>query len=118
MSDTPFYKRTLDSFADEVIARAYYVPLDDEGRGGYYAAVLRTPQHKLTDPDFRSFGKTAEQAAAACAKKIRAAQREGKYEHTLRPDGYDFHFRLCKHWAEYEQLLKQQGEERWQLLLT
>jgi hypothetical protein len=116
--NTPFWQRTLDSFADEVIARAYYVPVDDEGRGGYYAAILRTPKYDLCDPDFRSYGDTAAQAQAACAKKIRAAAKDGRYERVLQPGRYDFHFRLCKHWVEIEEQLAKEGWERWQLYVT
>ncbi len=105
MSDeTPFYKRTLDSFADHIITRtrAY--------NGGYHAVLDCGFNTYVSDPDFspHGYGKTMEEAASRSATAIRNdAVGIGKYApHALLVPGYDLHFRLMKHWDMKERLEK------------
>jgi antitoxin (DNA-binding transcriptional repressor) of toxin-antitoxin stability system len=105
MSDrTPFYKRTLDSFADHIItrARAY--------SDGFHAVLDCGFDTYVGDPDFspHGYGKTMEEAARRSSAAIRNdALGIGKYApHSLLVPGYDLHFRLMKHWDMKERLEK------------
>ncbi len=96
----PFYKRTLESFADETITCAR--PSRDGQR--WYAVIDVGPQGRVSDPDFSNCAATETEARRRCAARIRAdAKGIGKYSpHSLLKPGYDLHFRLMKHWAEKE----------------
>ncbi len=97
----PFYKRTLDSFADDVITRSR--PSSD-GRG-WYASLDVGPDSQVSDPDFCRYAKTQAAAIALCAAAIRSdAQGIGPYAPHRCFSDYDLHFRLMKHWAAKEQL--------------
>ena len=103
-NETPFYKRTLDSFADHIITRAR--PYD----GGFHAVLDCGFHTYVSDPDFSSYGygKTMEEAASRSATAIRNdAMGIGKYApHSLLVPGYDLRFRLMKHWDMKERLEK------------
>lgn len=96
----PYYKRTLDSFADEIITSAIR---SGDGRR-WYAVIDVGPKRWVSDPDFSRCGATRQEAQRQCAQAIRNDARGiGKYApHSLLRDGYDLHFRLMKHWAEKE----------------
>ena len=100
---TPYYERTLDSFADHIITRC----TDKPSSNGYYNAVLDTgPNGHVSDPDFacQGYGKTRAEAIAKCATAIRAdARGVGKYAPHRCFQGYDFHWRLAKYWEMKEQ---------------
>jgi len=102
MSDrTPFYKRTLDSFADHIITRAR--PRDD---GSWHAILDCGFRSQVSDPDFSpyGYGKSHEEASARSAAAIRADARGiGKFApHSLLVPGYDLHWRLMRHWEMKE----------------
>lgn len=102
MSDrTPFYKRTLDSFADHIITRAR--PRDD---GSWHAVLDCGFRSHVSDPDFSpyGYGQSREEASARSAAAIRADARGiGKFApHSLLVPGYDLHWRLMKHWEMKE----------------
>lgn len=94
---TPYYERTLDSFADAVITRTI------RSERNWYA-VLDTGPYCETSLDFSTCRPTEAEAIAACAAKIRAdAKGIGKYApHGLLTPCYDLHFRLMRWWAEKE----------------
>jgi len=101
---TPFYRRTLDSFGDEIITR------QSEREGGGWHAVLDCGiDSQVSDPDFSpwGYGATREEAARNCAAAIRKdAQGMGKFApHSVLVPGYDLHFRLMRHWDKKERLL-------------
>ena len=100
---TPYYERTLDSFADHTITKC----TDKPSANGFYNATLDTgPNGSLSDPDFapHGYGKTREEAIAKCAAAIRADARGiGKFAPHSCFQGYDFHWRLAKYWSEKEQ---------------
>ena len=105
MSDeTPFYQRTLDSFADHIITRAR--PYD----GGWHAVLDCGFRTEVADPDFspHGYGRTKEEAAQKSAQAIRNdALGIGKYApHSIVVPGYDLHFRLMKHWELKERFEK------------
>ena len=96
----PYYERSLDSFADDVITSVR------PGRNGLWYAVLDVgPNHYPGDPDFSTCCDSNARAIAECAKKIRNdAKGVGKYApHSILVTPYDFHFRLAKHWASKEE---------------
>ena len=99
----PFYKRTLDSFADHIISRQKR--RDD---GGWHAVLDCGFDDYVSDPDFSpdGYGATREQAAARSANAIRQnAMGIGKNApKSVLEDGYDLHFRLMKHWDKKERL--------------
>ncbi|WP_315921507.1 hypothetical protein [Mesorhizobium sp. SP-1A] len=100
---TPFYKRTLDSFADHIITR------QRQRKDGNWHAVLDCSfDDQVSDPDFSpyGYGATREQAAERCAHAIRQdAIGIGKFApHSVLKDGYDLHFRLMRHWEKKERL--------------
>ncbi|MFO1027771.1 MAG: hypothetical protein U1E70_21550 [Acetobacteraceae bacterium] len=98
----PFDERTLDSFADEIIVRA------EPAADGRWRAVLDVGLWRFNgDPEFASTDTSREAAVARCAQTIRDDARGiGRYApHTLlSPKGYDFRFRLCRHWVTKEHL--------------
>jgi hypothetical protein len=97
---TPYYQRTLDSFADHIITRGR--PQKD---GGWHV-VLDRGFNVTESLDFSpyGYGKDAAEAAANSAKAIRNdAIGIGKYApHPLLQPGYDLHWRLMKHWERKE----------------
>lgn len=105
MSDkTPYYKRTLDSFADHIITRTR------PHAGGFHAVLDCGFNTYVSDPDFspHGYGRTKEEAARKSAAAIRAdAVGIGKFApHSLLLPGYDLHFRLMKHWEMKERFEK------------
>lgn len=100
---TPFYKRTLDSFADHIITKAH--PRND---GGWHAVLDCSFKTYVSDPDFAThgYGKDVAEAHARGAKGIRNdAKGIGKFApHSILKDGYDLHWRLMKHWDRKERL--------------
>ena len=99
----PFYKRTLDSFADHIITR------QRQRKDGNWHAVLDCSfDDQVSDPDFGpdGYGASREQAAERCAHAIRQdAIGIGKFApHSVLEDGYDLHFRLMRHWEKKERL--------------
>jgi hypothetical protein len=101
--DTPFYKRTLDSFADDVITRQR--PRAD---GGWHAVLDTGVTRQVSDPDFSpsGYGATREEAARRCARAIRDdASGIGKFApHSVLEDGYDLRWRLMRHWDKKERM--------------
>src|SRR4051794_7494537 len=99
----PFYKRALDSFSDDIIVR-----IEQTGDGRGWQAVLDVGLWRFNgDPDFAVIDLMRDAAVNRCAKAIRDdAAGIGPYApHTLlSPSGYDFHHRLCRHWATKEYL--------------
>lgn len=100
---TPFYERTLDSFADHIITR------QRQRKDGNWHAVLDCSfDDQVSDPDFSpyGYGATREQAAERCAHAIRQdAIGIGKFApHSVLKDGYALHFRLMRHWEKKERL--------------
>jgi hypothetical protein len=100
---TPFYDRTLDSFADDIIVRTICT------KKGLYYGVLNKPPVTYIAEDFATYRSTEAQAIADCAKKIRNDHLGiGKYApHPCLRDGYTLRFELMKYWAEQEQLSPQ-----------
>lgn len=99
--NTPYYERTLDSFADSIITRVHR----NESRTGWYACLDVGPESYVSDPDFSTYAATRKEAIRLCAEAIRQdAKGIGKYApHSLLvPGDYDLHFRLMKHWAKKE----------------
>ena len=100
MTEQPFYKRDLASFADEIITR------QTERDGRWHAVLDCGFNDYVSDPDFapHGYGKTRQEAAERCASAIRLdAQGIGKFApHSVLVPGYDLHFRLMKHWSEKE----------------
>lgn len=95
----PFYERSLDSFADEIITRVRS-SLDGER----YYAVLNAPYESRITTDFSTCRPTPELAVAACAAKIRQDHLgTGKYAPHACLQGYTLKFVLMKYWAELEQ---------------
>jgi hypothetical protein len=98
----PFHERTLDSFSDETITRAWP---SKETENLWYAVLDVGPMRNVSDPDFSTAAKTREEAIAKAARKIRDDARGiGKYapHAILRPGSYDLRWRLMKHWADKE----------------
>ncbi len=98
----PYYQRTLDSFADHIITKAW--PRKD---GSWHAVLDCSFKTSVSDPDFSpyGYGKDAAEAAAKSAKAIRNdAIGIGKFapHSVLRADRYDLHFRLMRHWERKE----------------
>jgi hypothetical protein len=98
---TPYYQRTLDSFADHIISKAR--PRKD---GGWHAVLDCSFKTYVSDPDFSThgYGKDAAEAHARSAKGIRDdAIGIGKYApHAILKDSYDLHWRLMRHWDRKE----------------
>ncbi|TLX16251.1 hypothetical protein [Rhizobium sp. MHM7A] len=101
---TPFYKRTLDSFADHIITRARRYG------DGFHAVLDCGFDSYVGDPDFspHGYGKTKEEAARRSAAAIRNdAIGIGKFApHSLLVPGYELNFRLMKHWDMKERFEK------------
>lgn len=99
----PFHERTLDSFADDIIVR-----VQPSGDGNRWHAALDVGLWRFNgDPGFTTTDPDRDDAVGRCARAIRDdAMGIGKYApHTLlSPKGYDFRFRLCRHWATKEHL--------------
>lgn len=97
----PFYDRTLDSFADDIITHQ-----SRRKDGSWHAALDCSFRNWVSDPDFGSagYGKTKEDAARNCARAIRDdAKGIGKYApHSLLVSSYDLHYRLMRHWERKE----------------
>jgi hypothetical protein len=98
---TPYYQRTLDSFADHIITKAR--PNKD---GGWHAVLDCSFKSWVSDPDFSpyGYGKDATEAHSRSAHAIRNdAIGIGKYApHAILKDCYDLHWRLMKHWDRKE----------------
>lgn len=100
MTQTPFYERDLESYADDIITRTR--PSGD-GRG-WYARLDCGIREWVSDPDFVGYGKTRAAAITDSAQRIRNDARGiGKFapRDVLKP-GYDLHFRLMRHWVRKE----------------
>lgn len=97
---TPFYERTLDSFANNIIVRTIRT------KEGLYYGVLNKPSVTHITEDFATCRETEAKAIADCAKKIRNDHLGiGKYApHACLRDGYTLRFELMKYWAEQEKL--------------
>lgn len=105
--ETPFYERTLDSFADEIITK-----IACKTSAGVYYAVLDVPDGSNIGADFSTGRSKAEDATAACARKIRDDHRGiGKFAPHSCLQGYDLKFRLMKHWSEKERYEQHGSEE-------
>jgi hypothetical protein len=104
---TPFYERSLDSFADEIITQ-----VAQSNDGLYYAWLARPPGSYIT-ADFSACRTTAEQAIAHCAAKIRQDHLGiGRYApHRCLSDGYTLRFVLMKYWAELEQAVANRDQD-------
>lgn len=102
MTSTPYYERTLSSYADHIITKAR------PSSGGWHAVLDCGFDDGPGDPDFspHGYGGSAEEAAARSAKVIRDdAIGIGKFApHRILTDGYDLKFRLMKHWHRKERL--------------
>lgn len=96
-STTPYYERTLDSFADHIITKVRRTD------SGWHAVLDCSFKTWVSDPDFSpyGYGSTALEAANRSAKAIRDdAIGIGKHApHKIVTPGYDLHFRLMKHWV-------------------
>jgi len=99
----PFHERSLDSFSDDIIVRVEAA--GDERR---WRATLDVGLWRFNgDPEFAAIETSREMAIRSCAQAIRSdAAGIGKQApHTLLlSGGYDFHHRLCRHWAVKEHL--------------
>jgi hypothetical protein len=131
MSTVPFYERTLDSFADDIITRVRQEEPREGRETGWYAVIDFGVVSQVSDPDFSGYGATREEAIRRTAKSIRNdAAGIGKYApHSCFRDGYDLRWRLMKHWDVKERLalagvdypsIRQachdaSGDDRWQV---
>lgn len=98
-TETPFYQRTLDSFADDIITE-----VRQGGRGLWYAAADFRANPR-THSDFANAGSTREEAVARCAAAMRQSARgeNPKGYRCGELEGYMLHWHHMALWAQKEQ---------------